>query len=141
MSSDYVAMLERLCLLAGVPEAEQPQVMQQEAMMLAELPVLFRLDEASGFVKIYVDVGAPPPALLPGLCQRLLEGQFALPAPFAMVAALDAQSGHLALIACLPVCRDEDDCQAGFEFLQACVQAALLLREGIETGCEGERAW
>jgi hypothetical protein len=141
MRRDYTDMLARLCLLAGVPTAEQPQVMQQETMLLAELPVLFRLDEASGFVKLYVDVGAPPPALLPGLCQRLLESQFTMPAPFAMLTALDAQSGHLALVACLPLCRDEDDHQAGFEFLQACVQAALLLREGIESGCEGERAW
>jgi hypothetical protein len=128
---DYVALLARLCVLAGVPDDERAPVVQQEAMMIAELPVLFRFDAASGFVKIFVDVGAPPRAALPELCQSLIEAQFNMPTPFAM----------LALIACMPLCRGEEDCQAGFEFLQACVQAALLLKEGIETGGRAEAAW
>lgn len=138
---DYVALLARLCVLAGVPDDERAPVVQQEAMMIAELPVLFRFDAASGFVKIFVDVGAPPRAALPELCQSLIEAQFNMPTPFAMLAALDAHSEHLALIACMPLCRGEEDCQAGFEFLQACVQAALLLKEGIEAGGRAEAAW
>lgn len=141
MMRDYLAMLEQLCTLAGVPDAEHGEVIRQEAMLIAELPVLFRLDDASGFVKITIDVGMPTPAALPGLCQSLLEAQFNLPTPFAMLSALDAQSGHMALIACMPLCRESEDCQAGFEFLQACVQAALLLKAGVETGCRSEAAW
>jgi len=141
MTRDYMAMLGRLCVLAGVPDAEHEPVLRQEAMMIAELPVLFQLDEASGFVKLHIDVGMPPPATLPALCQSLLEAQFNLPPPFAMLSALHAPSGHMALIACMPLCREDEDCETSFEFLQACVQAALLLREGIETGCRNELAW
>jgi hypothetical protein len=141
MRHDYIAMLQRLCILAGVPDAEHEPVMRQEAMMIAELPVLFQLDEASGFVKIHIDVGMPSPAALPALCQSLLKAQFNLPPPFAMLSALHAQSGHMGLIACMPLCPGEEDCQAGFEFLQACVQAALLLKEGIENGDPAEAAW
>jgi hypothetical protein len=134
MTRDYSALLGQLCSLAGVPAAEHALVVEQQALVMAELPVQFRLDEYSGFVKIYVGLGAPPPALLPTLCQRLLESQFSMPAPFSMLTALDAQSGRLALIGCMPLCREPEEMQACFDFLQACVQAALLMKQGMEEG-------
>ncbi|MFL6719576.1 MAG: hypothetical protein ACJ8G3_24780, partial [Burkholderiaceae bacterium] len=90
MNADYQAMLARLCMLAGVPAGEHAAVVQQQAMVVNGMAVQFRLEEWSGFVKIYVEAGRPAPARLPSLCQSILEQQLELPVPFVMLTALDA---------------------------------------------------
>ena len=103
-------------------------------MLMDGMPTQFRLEDWSGFVKIYMEVGQPAPSRLPTLCQAILEQQLMLPAPFAMLAALDAATGSLILYGCapLPGCVEEDD--AFLAFLQGCVDAALLLRDALAEG-------
>ncbi|MET0964050.1 MAG: hypothetical protein ABWY05_14730 [Noviherbaspirillum sp.] len=132
MRDEYAAMLGRLCRLTGVPPAEQPQVVAQQAMMMDGLPTRFRLEDWSGFVKIYIEIGLPAPARLPSLCQAILEQQLTLPAPFAMLAALDAASGSLILYGCAPLAASSEEDDAFLAFLQGCADAALLLRGALD---------
>jgi hypothetical protein len=132
MSSAYLAMLDRLCRLAEVPPAEQAQVLEQQAMTIDGLATHFRLDEWSGFVRIYMEIGCPAPAALPALCQSILEQQLTLPAPFAMLTGLDAASGKLILYGCAPLACDSAEDEAFLAFLQACADAAQLLRGALE---------
>lgn len=137
MTAAYAAMLDRLCRLAGVPPAEQPQVLAQQAMMMDGLPTHFRLEEWSGFVKVYMEIGKPAPARLAVLCQAILEQQLALPAPFAILTALDAASGNLVLYGCAPLPEGGSDDDAFLAFLQACADAALALRRALEGQGDG----
>ena len=137
MTAAYAAMLDRLCRLAEVPPAEQPQVLAQQAMTMDGLPTHFRLEEWSGFVKIYMEIGHPAPAMLPTLCQAILEQQLTLPAPFTMLTALDSASGKLFLYACAPLAAGSSDDEAFLAFLQACADAALLLRDALEEDSVG----
>jgi hypothetical protein len=132
MTAAYAAMLDRLCRLAEVPAAEQAQVMAQQAMVMDGLPTHFRFEEWSGFVKIYMEIGQPSPARLPALCQAILEQQLTLPAPVTMLTALDAVSGKLILYGCAPLATGSSDDEAFLTFLQACADAALLLRNALE---------
>jgi hypothetical protein len=132
MTAAYAAMLDRLCRLADVPPAEQAQVVAQQAMTIDSLPTHFRYEAWSGFVKIYMEIGQPAPARLPALCQTILEQQLTLPAPFTMLTALDAASGNLVLYGCAPLPASSDDDDAFMAFLQACADAALLLRTALE---------
>jgi hypothetical protein len=132
MTSAYAAMLDRLCRLADVPPAEHAQVVAQQAMMMDGLPTHFRFEDWSGFVKIYMEIGQPAPARLPTLCRTILEQQLTLPAPFTMLTALDAASGNLILYGCAPLSASSEDDDAFLAFLQACADAALLLRSALE---------
>ena len=133
MMADYAAMLERLCRIADVAPAEQEQVVAQQSMLIDGLPTHFRYEEWSGFIKIYMEVGRPAPAKLPMLCQSILEQQLTLPAPFSMLAGLDAGSGSLILYGCAPLgegsCEEDEGLLA---FVQACADAAMLLRGVLE---------
>ena len=137
MTAAYVAMLDRLCRLAEVPPAEQAQVIAQQAMMMDGLPTHFRLEEWSDFVKIYMEIGQPAPSRLPTLCQAIVEQQLSLPAPFTMLTALDPTSGNLVLYACAPLSANADEDEAFLSFLQACADAAQLLRGALEDGGDG----
>ncbi|MFL6715293.1 MAG: hypothetical protein ACJ8G3_02915 [Burkholderiaceae bacterium] len=132
MNADYQAMLARLCMLAGVPAEEHAAVVEQQAMVVNGMAVQFRLEEWSGFVKIYVEAGRPAPARLPSLCQSILEQQLELPVPFVMLTALDAASGALILIGCAPLASNRFEDEELLAFLHACVDGATLLR------CAGE---
>ena len=132
MTAAYVAMLERLCRLADIPAAEQTQVVAQQAMMMDGLPTHFRFEAWSGFVKIYMEIGQPAPANLPALCQTIVEQQLMLPAPFTMRTALDPASGNLVLYACAPLAVSNSEDEAFLAFLQACGEAAQLMRGALE---------
>jgi hypothetical protein len=132
MMEAYAAMLDRLCRLADVPAAEHAQVLAQQAMTMDGLPTHFRLEEWSGFVKIYMEIGQPAPARLPALCQAILERQLELPAPFTMLTALDAATGKLILYGCAPLSESSSGDEAFLAFLQGCADAALLLRGALE---------
>jgi hypothetical protein len=134
MTAAYAAMLERLCRLAGVPPSEHAQAVAQEAMMVDGLPTHFRLEEWSGFVRIYMEIGRPAPARLPTLCQAILEQQLTLPVPFTMLTALDPASGSMVLYACAPLSQNAAEDEAFLGFLQACADAAQLLRSALEDG-------
>jgi hypothetical protein len=138
MTAAYAAMLDRLCRLAEVPAAEQAQVMAQQAMVMDGLPTHFRFEQWSSFVKIYMEIGRPSPARLPLLCQSILEQHLTLPAPFTMLTALDAVSGKLILYGCAPLATGSSDDEAFLAFLQACADAALLLRNALEDDDEDE---
>jgi hypothetical protein len=138
MTEAYAAMLDRLCRLAAVPPDEHAQVLAQQAMTMDGLPTHFRLEEWSGFVKIYMEIGRPAPARLPALCQAILEQQLALPAPFTMLTALDALSGKLILYGCAPLSEGGSDDEAFLVFLQGCADAAMMLRDALEE--DGEEA-
>lgn len=133
MNADYEAMLVRLCMLAGMPAAEHAAVVEQQAMMLNDMAVQFRLEEWSGFVRIYVEAGRPAPARLPALCQSILEQQLELPAPFVMLTALDAASGALILIGCAPMPLNRVEDEGLLAFLHACVDGATLLRRAMDS--------
>lgn len=137
MTAAYLAMLERLCRLAGLPPAEQPQVVAQQAMTMDGLPTHFRLEEWSDFVKIYMEIGQPAPSRLPMLCQSIVEQQLSLPAPFSMLTALDSASGNLILYACAPLATSGSDDEAFLAFLQACADAAQMMRSALEGGSDG----
>ena len=132
MNADYQAMLARLCMLAGVPAGEHAAVVEQQAMVVNGMAVQFRLEEWSGFVKIYVEAGRPAPARLPSLCQSILEQQLELPVPFVMLTALDAASGALILIGCAPLASNRVEDEELLAFLHACVDGATLLRHAGE---------
>ncbi|SMP78486.1 hypothetical protein [Noviherbaspirillum suwonense] len=124
----YVAMLDRLCRLAGIPAAEHAQAVAQQAMTIDGLPTHFRLEAWSGFIKIYIEIGRPAPATLPTLCQSIVEHQLMLPAPFTMLTALDPDSSNLVLYGCAPLAADSGEDESFLAFLQACADAAHLLR-------------
>lgn len=132
MTAAYAAMLDRLCRLAGIPAAEQPQVMAQQAMTIDGMPAHFRLEEWSNFVKIYLEIGRPTAARLPTLCQTIVEQQLELPAPFTTLTALDAASGKLILYGCAPLAESSNEDEAFLAFLQACADAALAMRHALE---------
>lgn len=134
MTPAYAAMLDRLCRLAGVPPDEQAQVVAEQAMTVDGLATHFRFEAWSGFVKIYMEIGRPAPARLPALCQAILEQQLTLPVPFTMLTALDAASGNLVLYGCAPLAESSCDDDAFLIFLQACADAARLLRHALEDG-------
>jgi hypothetical protein len=133
MNADYEAMLYRLCMLAGVPPAEHAAVVEQQSMMMNDMAVQFRLEEWSGFVRIYVEACRPAPARLPALCQSILEQQLELPVPFVMLTALDAASGSLILIGCAPMPSNRGDDEELLAFLHVCVDGAALLRRAAES--------
>jgi hypothetical protein len=137
MSADYQAMLGRLCMLAGVPAEEQAIAVGQQAMMMNGMAVQFRLEDWSGFVRIYVEVGRPSAARLPALCQSILEQQLELPAPFVMLTALDAASGKLILLGCAPLPSNREEDEELLAFLHACVDGADLLRRAIDGDEDG----
>ncbi|WP_194715359.1 hypothetical protein [Noviherbaspirillum soli] len=132
MNADHEAMLLRLCLLAGVPAEEHATVAGQQAMMVNGMAVQFRLEEWSGFVKIYVEAGRPAPSRLPALCQSILEQQLELPVPFVMLTALDAASGALILVGCAPMPSNRVEDEELLAFLHACVDGATLLRRAMD---------
>ena len=138
MSAAYDAMLRRLCLLAGMPAEDHAAVVEQQAMLVNGMAVLFRLEEWSGFVKIHIDAGKPETARLPALCQAILEQQLSLPAPFVMLTALDAESGRLILLGSAPLAVDGAGDEEFLAFLHACIEGALSLRAVI--GQDGEAA-
>lgn len=133
MNTNYEAMLLRVCMLAGVPAAEQAAVVEQQAMRVNDMAVQFRQEEWSGFIRIYVEAGRPAPARLPALCQSILEQQMALPVPFVMLTALDAASGALVLIGCAPMPSNRVEDEELLAFLHACVDGATLLRRAIDS--------
>lgn len=133
MNTNYEAMLLRVCMLAGVPAAEQAAVVEQQAMRVNDMAVQFRQEAWSGFIRIYVEAGRPAPARLPALCQSILEQQMALPVPFVMLTALDAASGALVLIGCAPMPSNRVEDEELLAFLHACVDGATLLRRAIDS--------
>jgi len=122
-----------VCMLAGVPAAEQAAVVEQQAMRVNDMAVQFQQEEWSGFIRIYVEAGRPAPARLPALCQSILEQQMALPVPFVMLTALDAASGALVLIGCAPMPSNRVEDEELLAFLHACVDGATLLRRAIDS--------
>jgi hypothetical protein len=133
MNADYEAMLCRLCMLAGVPPGEHAAVVEQQSMMVNDIAVQFRLEEWSGFVRIYVEACRPAPARLPALCQSILEQQLELPVPFVMLTGLDAASGSLILIGCAPMPSKRVEDEELLAFLHACVDGAVLLRRAADS--------
>lgn len=128
---DYRQMLERLCVVAEVPVADHVSVVNNEAMMLGGVQVSFRMEEWSGFVKVYVNVGPPDPAREHELYRYLLEQQLVLPAPFSMLAAVDPASGHIIFYGCAPLPTDSEADSEFFSFLNGCVYAAELLKPNL----------
>ena len=137
MTPAYAAMLDRLCRLVDIPPAEHAQAVGQQAMTIDGLPTHFRLEAWSGFVKIYMEIGQPAPAILPTLCQSILEHQLTLPAPFTMLTALDPASGNLVLYACSPLATNSTEDASFLAFLQAWADAGRLLRNAIEEDGDG----
>lgn len=133
MNADYEAMLFRLCALSGVPAEEHAAVVEQQAMTVSDMAVQFRLEEWSGFVRIYVEACRPVPARLPALCQSILEQQLELPVPFVMLTALDAASGALILVGCAPMPSNRGEDEELLAFLHACVDGAALLRRAADS--------
>jgi len=133
MNADYEAMLLQLCRLAGVPAEEHATVAGQQAMTVNGMAVQFRLEEWSGFIRVYVEAGRPAPARLPALCQSILEQQLELPVPFVMLTALDAASGALILIGCAPMPSHQAGDEELLAFVYACVDGAALLRRAIDS--------
>lgn len=128
LQHEFHAMLGRLCVLAGVPDADHPAVIEQQAFKLAEVPIAFQLEEWSGFVKIYVDVGEPEPAYALEMYRYLLEQQLYMPAPFQMVVGVHSESKRIVLYACAPLPTDAEGDEQFFALLQSCVIAVRFLK-------------
>lgn len=128
LQHEFHAMLGRLCVLAGVPDADHPAVIEQQAIKLADVPIAFQLEEWSGFVKIYVDVGEPEPACALEMYRYLLEQQLYMPAPFQMVVGLHSESKRIVLYACAPIPTDAESDEQFFTLLQSCVIAVNFLK-------------
>lgn len=122
----FTAMLERLCVLAEVPPAERGDVIASRAMRLADIPMVFQLEEWSGFVKIYVDVGEPMPASAHEMYRYFLQQQLYMPVPFQMTFGLHPESERIILYACAPLSVDEESDQNFLALLHSCV---LIINE------------
>lgn len=120
-------MLERLCDAMEISGPERHAVLKYQALTLDGTPVALKMEEWSGFVKIFVDVGLPQAGTERDTYRYLLEQQLYMPAPFSMVPALHPQSGHIVLTACAPLPAADDADTAFLGLLQACVAAARAL--------------
>jgi hypothetical protein len=121
-------MLRRLCLLTEVPEADHGDVLESQALRLGGTAIALRLDEWSGFVKVYMDVAEPAPAAAPDLYRYLLEQQLYLSLPLAMVPGLHPESKRIVLYGGVPLPEDADGDRDFLAFLNGCVKIAELWR-------------
>ncbi len=121
-------MLGRLCALVDVPDVERGKVMDAAVMCLNGALIAFKLEEWSGCVKLFVDVGLPVPSAEQEVYRYLLEQQIYLPAPFDMTPGLDPESGRVVLCAFMPLSTDDESDMACAVFLHSCVVAAALLK-------------
>jgi len=126
-SEDLQKLLGRLCDLKGISNAERHAVLTHQALMIDGVSLALKLEEWSGYVKIFVDIGLPAPGREQETYRYLLEQQLYMPAPFSMVPALHPASGHIVLTACAPLPGGEDSDMAFLGLLQACVAAAQQL--------------
>jgi len=127
-SHHYTEALQRLCLIAQVPVADHATIIENQTMQLGGIPLTFRWEEWSGFIKIYANVGVPNPAVANQIYLYLLEQQLTMPAPFSTVAGIDPQSGSVILYTCANLPTDPESDYEFFALLNACVYAAELIK-------------
>lgn len=128
----YRDTLDRLGRLAGVPPELLARVVADETLTLGGVPLLFRLEPWSAFIKVYVEVGRPPPEREAAFHRCLLEQQLLLPAPFTMLAGVDPKSGNVLLYGCAPLPEDAGMDEELLAFLHGCSCAAELMRSDLE---------
>jgi len=121
-------LLERLCVLTEVQESDRRAVLDNAVMMLNGTAVAFKLEEWSGYVKVYVDVGLPPPESEHELYRYLLEQQLYIPVPFSMVPGVHPESRRIVLCAFVPLPTDKEGDNSFAAFLHACIEVATLLK-------------
>lgn len=121
-------LLERLCALTEVQESDRRAVLDKAVMTLNGTAVAFKLEEWSDYVKVYVDVGLPPPESEHELYRYLLEQQLYIPVPFSMVPGVQPESGRIVLCAFAPLLTDKEGDNSFSAFLHACVEVAMLLK-------------
>lgn len=121
-------LLERLCVLTEVQDADRRTVLDNGVMTLHGTALAFELEEWSGYVKVYVDVGLPPPESEHELYRYLLEQQLYIPAPFSMVPGVQPESRRIVLYAFAPIPTDKEGDNSFSAFLHACVEVATLLK-------------
>lgn len=121
-------LLERLCVLTEVQDSDRRAVLDKGVMTLNGTALAFKLEEWSGYVKVYVDVGLPPPESEHELYRYLLEQQLYIPAPFSMVPGVQPESRRIVLCAFAPIPTDKEGDNSFSAFLHACVEVATLLK-------------
>jgi hypothetical protein len=128
LQMEYESMLRRLCRLTHLPEADEPRVIESQALLLSDVPISFRLESWSGFVKMYADAGEPAPACAHDVYRTVLEQQLCLPAPFQVVVGLHSETNHIMLYACAPLSISSETDQNLLALLEACVVGVKLVR-------------
>lgn len=121
-------LLERLCVLTEVQDSDRRAVLDNAVMMLNGTAVAFKIEEWSGYVKVYVDVGLPPSESEHELYRYLLEQQLYIPVPFSMVPGVDPESRRIVLCAFAPPPTDKEGDNSFVAFLHACIEVATLLK-------------
>lgn len=125
---DLQKTLERICISTGVPESERRAVIENLAMNLNGRLFAFKLEEWTGFVKVYVDIGLPSPDSANDIYRSLLEQQLYIPAPFSVIYGVHPESKHVVLCACAPLPRNEEADVNFVEFLHGCATVAALVK-------------
>jgi hypothetical protein len=123
-------LLGSVCDWLQLDRDSRTEILGTRAVMLRDAPILMELEEATGCVKVYVDVGQPEEANATIAYRYLLEQNLQQPAPFFLTAGLHAASGHVVLYGYSPMPDDAESRQDFFEFLETCALIHDALRSG-----------
>lgn len=133
---DYRAMLRRLCDRAELGPTARESILSREMLSLAGIPITLQLEEWSSFVKVFAAVGPPQPERAADVYRHLLEQHLALPAPFSLVAGLDAETDSIVLYGFAPLPMTPEADENFLAFLQGCALAAANLRGEAPTSID-----
>ena len=99
LSMEFNAMLDRICTLLNLSDADRSAVTQNHLMLIDGVLVALVVEEWSAHVKMYLDVGLPLNAHEESLHGLLLDRQANLPAPFMMTIARNPDTKRIMLLA------------------------------------------
>jgi len=136
LSTEFDAMIGRICSLLKLPAADQATIIQNHLMLIDNVLVSLELEEWSSHVKMYIDVGLPLTTHEEELHGLLLDRQAHFPAPFMMAVARNPDTKRIMLIAFAPLTLDAESDYLVVHALTAAVLTAKGLREELSLGGE-----
>jgi hypothetical protein len=136
LSMEFNAMLDRICTLLNLSDADRSAVTQNHLILIDGILVALVVEEWSAHVKMYLDVGLPLTSHEESLHGLLLDRQANLPAPFMMAIARNPDTKRIMLLAYAPLTLDADSDFLVVDALTAAVLMVKGLREELSLAGE-----
>jgi hypothetical protein len=124
----YQSLLHALCDGQAAEPATAAAIVERQACVLEDIGMEFRLNEASGEVELFLDLGRPAPGQEAAFYRRLLEIQLQQGVSPFWVLGAHPVSGHGVMMAQFLMTETGDDYSSFRLFLQVCIDIARMLR-------------